>query len=83
MLSLYFYRAHIDGMNYMNLHNMVELDTYQYETLRYDEPVISDVSICHVFVCKVFKASGIFGDLENEVSNYIKTKAKNESTIYF
>lgn len=59
----------MDGIDYTNLHNMVELDTYQYQTLKYDEPVTSDVSICHVFVCKVFKASGIFGELENEVGS--------------
>ena len=46
---------------------MVELDTYEYPTTRYGEPFTSDVSICNVFVCKVFKASGIFGDLVDQV----------------
>ena len=46
---------------------MVELDTYEYPTTKYGEPFTSDVSICNVFVCKVFKASGIFGDLGDQV----------------
>ena len=66
----YNFRAYINGLDYTNLHNMVELDSYQYPTLKYGEPIISDVSICHVFVCKVFKASGIFGELTNEVRIY-------------
>ena len=57
----------MQGMDITQLHNMVELDTYEYPTLKYNEPVTSDVSICHVFVCKVFKASGIFGDLTDKV----------------
>ena len=75
---MYIYRAYNDGLDYTNLHNMVELDTYQYETLKYDQPVISDVSICHVFVCKVFKASGIFGDLENEVESILDDFHRNK-----
>ena len=29
---MHIYRAYNDGLDYTNLHNMVELDTYQYET---------------------------------------------------
>ena len=53
---------------------MVELDTYEYPTTKYDEPFTSDVSICNVFVCKVFKASGIFGDLVDQVRHRLRTE---------
>ena len=66
------YRAYVDGMDYANLHNMAELDTYEYPTTKYDEPFTSDVSICNVFVCKVFKASGIFGDLVDQVRHRLR-----------
>ena len=41
---------------------MVELDSYQYLTTRNGVPETSGVSICNVFVCKVMRAAGVFGN---------------------
>ena len=73
-------RAFMDGLDYTQLHNMVELDSYQYPTTKYDEPYISDVSICNVFVCKIFKASGMFGDLSGKVKRV--SCSLNDSCIF-
>ena len=66
-------------MDYTNLHNMVELDTYVYPTNKYGEPYTSDVSICHVFVCKVFRAAGVFGDMEDQVRRQLRIALLNIS----
>ena len=70
-IMLFIHRAFMDGLDYTQLHNMVELDRYQYPTTKYGQPHTSDVSICNVFVCKVFKASGIFGKLRDKVNEKI------------
>ena len=64
-----YYRAKINyGIEPWDLHNVPEEDQWQYPTLKNGEPFESDVSICHVFVCKVWREAGVFGDIGDEFS---------------
>ena len=64
LIDVYHHALQNKGINPEDLHNQVELDSYIYHSKKVNgEPIDSDVSLCHVLVCKVFKASGIFGNM--------------------
>lgn len=46
---------------------MVEWDSYVYNTTRYGKPVKGPSMVCCVFVCNMWKAGGLFADLDDEV----------------
>ena len=48
------------------LHYLPEKDEWQYPTLRNGNPFTSDVSICNVFACKVWRAAGVFDSMEQD-----------------
>jgi len=48
------------------LHYLPEKDEWQYPTLRNGNPFTSDVSICNVFACKVWRAAGVFDGMEQD-----------------
>lgn len=64
-----YYKAFMEiNMEPNALHNLPELDYWMYPTTKYGEPVTSDVSICNVFTCKIWRAAGLFGDLADDIS---------------
>lgn len=65
--SFFFPRASkTKGIQPEDLHNEVEMDSFIYNTTRNGDLYSSDISLCHIFVCKVFKAAGIFGNLKDD-----------------
>lgn len=56
-----YYNAYLNkGIEPETLHLLPELDGWKYPTTRNGTEYMSDVSICHVFTCKVLRAAGIF-----------------------
>ena len=45
------------------MHNVPEEDSWVYPTLRNNQAYESDVSICNVFVCKIWREAGVFDDI--------------------
>ena len=45
------------------MHNVPEEDSWVYPTLRNDQAYESDVSICNVFVCKIWREAGVFDNI--------------------
>mmetsp|Transcript_16542 Transcript_16542/g.23228 ORF Transcript_16542/g.23228 Transcript_16542/m.23228 type:complete len:581 (-) Transcript_16542:228-1970(-) len=48
--------------------SMVEQDHWVYNTTRNGKPAMAKSMVCCVFVCNVWKAGGLFADLDNEVN---------------
>jgi hypothetical protein len=76
-----FYQASLQGLNdSAKLPALVEKDSFMYETTRYNKTnVVQGRSmVCCVFVCSVWKAAGVFdeidADFECEVSYSIQTR---------
>jgi len=47
---------------------IVERDEWTYETTRYGEPTEAEAMVCCVFVCRMWKAAGIFSPINNDVN---------------
>jgi len=47
---------------------MVEDDNWLYDTHRYGVPVKGPSMVCCAFVCHIWKASGVFSDIDSEVN---------------
>merc|ERR1712080_441145 len=62
-----YYAAHLKGIEPDVLHLIPEEDGWLYETTRFDEPAVSPVAICNVFVCNVWKAGGVFADIGDDI----------------
>jgi len=62
-----YYQAHKAGIAATELPLIPEQDGWVYETTRYGEPEHSPVMICNVFVCNVWKAGGLFGDIGDKI----------------
>lgn len=61
--------AHDKGIPANTLPEMVELDSWLYETHRYGEPAVGPSAVCSVFVCQMWKAAGLFKDtIHNDVN---------------
>jgi hypothetical protein len=46
---------------------MVEQDSWLYNTTRYGTPYLGPSMVCCAFVCHMWKAAGMFANLDNEV----------------
>jgi len=62
------YAAHKQGIKAEEIPPMVESDEWQYATTKYGKPVIAPSMVCCVFVCNIWKSSGIFSDIGNVVN---------------
>lgn len=61
--------AHDKNIPANTLPAIVELDTWLYETNRYDKPAVGPSQVCSVFVCSMWKAAGLFkDDINNKVN---------------
>jgi hypothetical protein len=56
------------GITSAALYNMVELDTYQYNTTRNGKPAVGPSMVCCVFVCEVWKHGGLYASINNTVN---------------
>jgi len=56
------------GKTSYDLYDMVELDTYQYNTSRYGKPAVGPSMVCCVFVCQVWKHAGLYASINNTVN---------------
>jgi len=56
-----YYEAHLQGLASDDVIVMPELDTYLYNTTRYDVPTVGRSMVCCMFVCSMWKAAGVFG----------------------
>jgi hypothetical protein len=56
------------GMNSIDVPIIPEQDTWLYNTTRYGEPYVGKAMVCCVFVCNMWKAAGVFSDINNEVN---------------
>eukprot|EP00760_Papus_ankaliazontas_P015604 PhM_4_TR16614/c0_g1_i1/m.40565 len=52
------------GMNTSELNAIVEQDSWDYNTTRFGAPAVGKSQVCCVFVCNMWKAGGVFGDLD-------------------
>lgn len=59
-----FYAADQQGIEARAIPAIVEQDDWVYNTTRYGEPAVGKSMVCCVFVCNVWKAAGVFGDME-------------------
>jgi hypothetical protein len=55
------------GIKSNDLITIPEQDTWVYNTTRFDEPAVGKNMVCCVFVCNMWKAAGVFGDMANDV----------------
>jgi len=62
-----YYQAHLDGIEATQLPLIPEKDGWIYETTRFGEPEQTPVMICNVFVCNVWKAAGLFADIDDQI----------------
>jgi hypothetical protein len=56
------------GINSATLYDMVELDTYQYNTTRNGKPAVGPSMVCCVFVCEVYKHGGLYASINDTVN---------------
>jgi len=54
------------GIDSPTLYTMVELDSYRYNTTQSGNPAVGQSMVCDVFVCNVWKAAGIFNNINND-----------------
>ena len=52
----------------VDVFNIVENDNWIYNTTKYGIPAQGKSMVCCVFVCNIWKASGIFGELTNDIN---------------
>lgn len=62
------YTSAFKGIDSAKLSTFVELDSYRYNMTRNGEPVFAQSQVCCVFVCNIWKAGGLFENLDNEVN---------------
>jgi hypothetical protein len=62
------YQASLQGLTSIELAEKPELDTYLYNTTRYDEPAVGKAMVCCVLVCNMWKAAGMFGELSDQIN---------------
>lgn len=61
------------GISTPEIPAIVEQDSWVYNTTRYGEPAVGRSMVCCVLVCSMWKAAGVFGDLDfncQEVTNW-------------
>jgi hypothetical protein len=64
------YTANKAGITTAKLPTLPELDTWRYNTTRYnaDNHVVGRSMVCCVFVCHIWKAAGLFDNLDGDVN---------------
>lgn len=62
------YAAFKQGISAEQIPPMVESDNWLYATTRNGKPAIAPSMVCCAFVCHIWKASGIFSDINSEVN---------------
>jgi len=56
------------GINMGDLYTWVESDDWLYNTTRWGEPFLAPSMMCDTFVCRIWKAGGLFGNLTSEIN---------------
>jgi hypothetical protein len=62
--QIYQTASQVNNMPARVIPTVVEQDEWTYETTRYGEPATAPSLVCCVFVCNVWKAAGVFGDMD-------------------
>jgi len=62
------YNAHLSNISAESIPTIVEQDTWMYNTTRNGTPTVGPSMVCCVFVCHIWKASGVFSEIDNEVN---------------
>jgi len=62
------YYAAQQGIDPQSIPTMVELDSYDYQTTRYNDSVVSKSMVCCVFVCNMWKAGGVFDGIGRDLN---------------
>eukprot|EP00455_Lapot_gusevi_P053136 TRINITY_DN8223_c0_g2_i2.p2 TRINITY_DN8223_c0_g2~~TRINITY_DN8223_c0_g2_i2.p2 ORF type:complete len:172 (-),score=41.76 TRINITY_DN8223_c0_g2_i2:191-706(-) len=55
------------NLNFTQLYTIVERDDWLYNTTKVGVPAVGKSMVCCVFVCNIWKAAGVFGNLTNEI----------------
>lgn len=63
-----YYQAGKRNMKSVEIPIIPEQDSWVYNTTRYGEPAVGKAMVCCVFVCNIWKAAGVFGDIADEVN---------------
>jgi len=56
------------GLQMDNLPYVVEEDSWQYATTRYNISTVGPSMVCCVYVCNIWKSAGLFGDITDEIN---------------
>ncbi|CAE7729490.1 unnamed protein product [Symbiodinium microadriaticum] len=56
------------GISTLDLIRMPEQDSWLYNTTRYGQPNEGKDMVCDVFVCNMWKAGGLFGNMESDIN---------------
>lgn len=62
--------ANKTGIHSSVIPTIVEQDSWNYQTTRYGKPAVGKSMVCCVFVCSVWKAGGVFGDDEENCTEF-------------
>jgi len=62
--DIYYTATQERGLDTRSIPMLVEQDAWVYNTTRYEQPAQGKSMVCCVFVCNVWKAAGVFGDME-------------------
>jgi len=76
-------RAVNNGLDPRTVPTIVERDAWDYRTTRYDNPIVSKSMVCCVFVCNMWKAGGLFKDINDEVECGELTNWDDYATMLF
>jgi hypothetical protein len=63
-----YYEADKQGMTPTDVIQVVEQDSWRYNTTRWGEPYVGQAMVCCVFVCNTWKSAGVFGELADSVN---------------
>jgi hypothetical protein len=55
------------NLNFTQLYTIVERDDWVYNTTKSGVPAVGPSMVCCVFVCNIWKAAGVFGNLTSEI----------------
>jgi hypothetical protein len=55
------------SMNFTDLYMAVERDDWVYNTTKFGDAAVGRAMVCCVFVCNLWKAAGVFGNLTHEI----------------
>jgi hypothetical protein len=61
-----YYEADQQGIESRVIPTIVEQDSWLYETTRYGEPTVGESMVCCVYVCRGWKAAGLFDEIDSD-----------------